>query len=109
MSAPAPKTRKRKHVRVEKRRYEMVEFVPPMYATEDAEPFRFPKLKHLSQGLAIKMEEGNISALRDWLIAADVDEEDLEAFLDLDGEELQEFMKAWGAGELATAPKSSES
>mgnify|MGYP000870563183 FL=1 len=54
----------------------------------------------------MSLDEGKFKVLYDWLRDAGVTEEEIEAFAALDGEETREFMEAWGAGQVATLPKS---
>lgn len=95
---------KKKHVRIDKKRLETVAFEVPFYDGE----FEFPAQKHMPQGLMIALDEGKVAKLRDWLLSAGTDEGDVEAFLDLDAEDAKTFVEAWGKGQLANAPKSSD-
>lgn len=95
---------KKKHVRIDKKRLEMIRFEVPFYDGE----FEFPAQKHMPQGLMIALDEGKVAKLRDWLLSAGTDEGDVEAFLDLDAEDAKAFVEAWGKGQLANAPKSSD-
>lgn len=95
---------KKKHARKVAKKLEMVSFESPIYSGE----FTFPAQKHMPQRLMIAMNEGELVKLRDWLSESGVDEGDIDAFLDLDGEEAADFVKAWGEGQLANAPKSSD-
>lgn len=96
------KAKKKTFTRKGVKRYEMVEFTTPIYE----ESFVFPATKHLSQKIAMSLDEGKFKVLYDWLRDAGVTEEEIEAFAALDGEETRKFMEAWGAGQVATLPKS---
>lgn len=93
------KTRKRKAAK----KYEMVTFENPIFEGE----FTFPSPKHMPIKVLAGFEKGNVAVLTDWLRTAQVSDEDIEAFEDLDGEELGEFMKSWTDGQI-TVPKSSK-
>lgn len=96
---PVSKTRKRKVAK----KYEMVTFDTPIFEGE----FTLPSPKHLNLKVLSGFENGNVAVLVDWLRDAGIAKEDIEAFESLDGEELQEFMKAWTDGEVSV-PKSSK-
>lgn len=94
--------KKKKFNRKSERRYEWVTFQTPIYEEE----FTFPALKHMTQKLGIAIENGQMSAFEKWLQDAGADQDAIDAFLALDGEEAKDFMEAWGEGQLANAPKS---
>lgn len=96
---PVSKTRKRKSAK----KFEMVTFETPIFEGE----FVFPSPKHMPIKVLAGFEKGNVAVLADWLRDAKVSEEDIEAFEELDGEELGEFMKSWTDGEISV-PKSSK-
>lgn len=96
---PVSKTRKRKVAK----KYEMVTFETPIFEGE----FTFPSPKHMPLKVLAGFETGNVAVLSEWLKGAGISDEDIEAFGELDGEELGEFMKAWTDGEISV-PKSSK-
>lgn len=93
----------KKYQRKQAKRYEMVKFTTDIFEGE----FTFPSPKQMPLKVVEGMEKGSMSALTGWLEKAGVEEDAIEAFNELDGEEAGDFMKAWAEGEISV-PKSSK-
>ncbi|MDO4919947.1 hypothetical protein [Kocuria sp.] len=96
-----PVSKKRKHVRKSEKQLTMVDFETPIFDGT----FTLPSPKHMPIGVAAAVQKGDVSEIFAWLEKAGVDEEDLDAFRSLEGEEVQDFMTAWTDGETSV-PKS---
>lgn len=95
---------KKKVVRKAAKRYEMVKFTTDIFDGEFVLPKFAPPL-----GVMRRIQEGDVSKLIEWLEAAKVDSDYIEAIEDLGIEgELEQFITDWTEGQLANAPKSSD-
>ena len=88
MAATSPK---KKPVRKMKKQFEMVTF--PLEGWEG--DFSLPKLDLLPLGVAADLNDGNVFALIDFLEANSP--ESTAAVKELSGDEIGDFMDAWGA------------
>lgn len=93
-----------KPTRKRKKRYEFVTFETDIFEG----PFTLPKMDHLDLKTAGALNDGNLSALADWLTEAGAPEGQIEAFMDLQQDEIEEFMDAWTSGQPVTVPKYSK-
>ncbi|MEX3609768.1 hypothetical protein VVR12_01810 [Rothia sp. LK2588] len=93
--------KKKQIVRKTTKRYKMVTFETPIFEGE----FTFPSPKQMPLKVLRGLTRADVDAIVEWLKAAGVAEHEIEAFTDLDGEELEIFMKAWQDGHITT-PKS---
>lgn len=96
-----PVSKKRKFERKTSKRYEFVKFESELF---DAE-FEFPKLDLAPLRVVEAMNTGEVQKVSQWLTEAGADPEAIEAYRDLDRNELQDFIKAWQDGQLASVPK----
>lgn len=95
---------KKKVVRKNAKRYEMVKFTNENFEGEFVLPKFAPPL-----GVMRRVQEGNVAKLIDWLEETGVDAEYIDAIDSIDVEnELEQFIKDWTEGQLANAPKSSD-
>lgn len=102
-TATKPKNTKSKYARKTKKRYTFVDFETEIFEGT----FTFPSLKHMPMKVLSTLDSGNISKMTTWLEEAGVDKDAIEALGSLEGEELRDFMEAWGDGNLSV-PKSSK-
>lgn len=102
-TATKPKNTKSKYARKTKKRYTFVDFETEIFEGT----FTLPSPTHLPLGVLKAIDTGNFSKLITWLEEAGVDKDAIEAFESLGGEELRDFMEAWGDGKLSV-PKSSK-
>lgn len=96
-----PVAKKKKHTRKAKKIYQYVKFESSLFDGE----FTLPKPQHMTQKVAVAIDEGRFSELYDFFRGAGVDEADIEAFSELDAEETGTFMEEWGNGDPVSAPK----
>ena len=94
---------KKTHKRKVAKRYEMVKFESSLFEGE----FTLPKQSQMPIGVVEAMQAGEVQKLTGWLADAGADQADVDAFRELSGDELETFIKDWGSGDLANAPKSS--
>lgn len=102
MAASAPK--KRKVTRKQEKQYTMVGFELPQFEGS----FELPDMKHLPLRVMDALNKGQIGVLVDWLREAKVDDDYLEAILDLGQDEVEGLVDHWGNGSLVDAPKSKD-
>jgi len=102
MAASAPK--KRKVARKQAKQYTIVSFELPQFEGT----FELPDLKHLPLRVMDALNKGQIGVLVDWLREANIDDDYLEALLDLGQDEVEEFIDLWGKGSMVDAPKSKD-
>ncbi|MNW35796.1 hypothetical protein D3C74_127980 [compost metagenome] len=96
-----PESKKRKFERKIAKRYEFVKFEFEIF---DAE-FEFPKLDMAPLRVVEALNTGEVQKVSKWLEDAGADPEAIEAYRDLDREELIDFISAWESGQLASVPK----
>lgn len=100
MSATTPK--KNKIVRKNEKRYEQVTFeVPEIFDGA----LTFPSLQRAPMRVLVALEEGNLAELPKFL-AHSTDPDSVDAFLDLDPDELEPVLTAWGKASQVDAQKS---
>lgn len=100
MAATTP-TRK-KVTRKNAKRYEQVTFeVPEIFDGE----LTFPSLSRAPMRVLVALEEGNLGELPKFLKHS-TDPDSVEAFLDLDPEELEPVLTAWGKASAVEPSKS---
>lgn len=87
-----------------KKLYRMVHFESDLF---DA-PFTFPDQQHMTVGLVEAVNAGDMGELTKWLAKAKVQPEEIEALRELEGEEVEQFMREWGNGSIIDLPKSSD-
>lgn len=97
-----PESKKRKNARKVAKQYRMVTFTSDLFEDE----FTFPDQDHFNLGLIAAVNAGDMGTLIQWLTAAGVDKDQIEAFKTLESEEVEDFLKDWGKGSLADLPKS---
>lgn len=98
----ATKTQKKKHTRKTRKRYELVTFESSLFDGE----FTLPNQAQMPLGVVEGVQSGAIGKMTAWLEAAGTEDADIDAFRELSGEELETFIREWGEGQLANAPKS---
>ncbi|MFJ2618161.1 hypothetical protein [Glutamicibacter sp. NPDC087344] len=96
-----PVSKKRKFERKTAKRYEFVKFESELFDGE----FEFPKLDLAPLRVVEAMNTGEVQKVSQWLTEAGVDPEAIEAYRDLNRNELQDFINAWQDGQLASVPK----
>ncbi|UUX60176.1 hypothetical protein [Glutamicibacter halophytocola] len=96
-----PESKKRKFERKIAKRYEFVKFESEIFDTE----FEFPKLDMAPLRVVEALNTGEVQKVSKWLEDAGADPDAIEAYRDLDREELMDFIKAWESGQLASVPK----
>lgn len=100
----ATKTDKKKPVRKKQKRYPMVEFTfDDVY---DDYVFRLPDLASMPLKVQIHGQQNDLRPLLDVCAVAGVDEDTIDAMIDLDGEEYGDFMQAWSKAGKIPAGKS---
>lgn len=98
----AASTPKKKITRKNEKRYEQVTFeVPEIFDGE----LTFPSLSRAPMRVLVALEEGNLAELPKFLKHS-TDPDSVDAFLDLDPEELEPVLTAWGKASSVEAPKS---
>lgn len=98
---PVSKKRKINRKDAGKKQYRMVTFESDLY---DA-PFTFPDQAHMNLGLVKAINSGDVGKLSAWLLAGGVDPEEVDALDELEQEELEDFIEAWGKGSSVNLPK----
>jgi hypothetical protein len=99
-----PVSKTRKINRKTAKQYRMVKVASDLF---DAE-LVLPDFAQIPMGVPAKMTKGDLGAMFDWLRAAGVDGETIEAVESLDGEEFDAFSTDWGKGSSVDLPKSSD-
>lgn len=99
-----PKSKKRKFERKSPRRYKLVEFEDPIYG----ETFKLPSLETMPGKVVDGLNVGNFAPVKKWFSDAGVSQDEIDAFLWLDQDDINDFQAAWADGTI-TIPKSSES
>lgn len=102
MAATSPK---RRIQRKNKKRYTFVTFQLDQF---DA-PFELPDTNHLSLRAMQALNEGDLKVLTDWLRESGVDDDYVDAVLDLEQGEFEEFVDKWTEGSTISVPKSKDS
>lgn len=96
---PVSKRRTRKTAK----QYTMVKFSTDIYEGD----FTLPDQKHFTLGIAESLNKGDVGVLVEWLRdTVNVDEATIDDIRDLDQEELQPFIEAWGKGSVVELGKS---
>jgi hypothetical protein len=99
-----PVSQKRKINRKNAKQYRMVNVKSDIFDVE----LTLPDFAQIPMGVPAKLTKGDLGAMFDWLNAAGVDQETIEAVESLDGEEFQDFTEDWGKGSAVALPKSSD-
>lgn len=74
------------------------------YSTFESEffegEFKLPATSQLPINIGIRVRNGDVNALFDWLAETGVSSEDIDAIMSLDGEEFKKFNNEWDNGVL---------
>lgn len=98
----AATTPKKKITRKSEKRYEQVTFeVPELFDGE----LTFPSLQRAPMRVLVALDKGNLSELSAY-IEHSTDRDSVDAFLDLDPQELEPVLTAWGKASDVDAAKS---
>lgn len=97
-----PVSKTRKYTRKTAKRYSFVEFTSELFDGS----FAFPTFEHMPIRVIEALNTGALQDVVQWLRDAGVDPESIEAFRDLDTEEIEGFIEAWSTGQPVTVPKS---
>lgn len=71
--------------------------------------FKLPDLTNVPVGVVVKLQDGDIGALTDWIAdTPNVDPAAVEAILSLSARELRDFQEEWGNASAVELPKSQD-
>lgn len=100
----ATTSKKRKVTRKTGKKYSWVTFELEQYDGE----FVLPDMKHLPLKVVDALNRGAVGVLVGWMEEAKVGEDYIDAIWELEQNEVEDFVKAWGEGSLVDAPKSKD-
>lgn len=86
----------RKRVRKAEKHYTYSTFESEFFEGE----FKLPATSQLPLNIGIRVRNGEVTALFDWLAETGVSSEDIDAIMSLDGEEFKKFNEEWDNGVL---------
>lgn len=94
MATTKAKTKKR--VRKAEKHYTYSTFESEFFEGE----FKLPAASQIPINIGIRVRNGDVNALFDWLAETGVSSEDIDAIMSLDGEEFKKFNNEWDNGVL---------
>ena len=97
-----PTSKKRKFERKTAKQYKMLSFTDPVFG----EKFVLPTPDQAPIKVITGMNQLELGPMRKWLEDAGAETDAVDALLEMDQDEVQEFMEVWRDGEIS-APKSS--
>lgn len=95
-------SKKRSYARKTTKIYQFVKFEVDLFEDE----FNFPNFTHMPIRVIEALNTGELQLVSAWLIEAGVEEAAVEAFRDLDQNEIQDFIAAWSSGQPVDLGKS---
>lgn len=86
----------RKRVRKAEKQYTYSTFESEFFEGD----FKLPATSQIPLNIGIRVRNGDVTALFDWLAETGVSSEDIDAIMSLDGEEFKKFNEEWDNGAL---------
>ena len=95
-------SKKRNYARKSPKIYQFTRFETELFEDE----FNFPNFTHMPIRVIEALNTGELQLVSAWLREAGVEEAAVEAFRDLDQNEIQDFIAAWNSGQPIDLGKS---
>ena len=95
-------SKKRNYARKTPKIFQFVKFETDLFEDE----FNLPKFDHMPIRVIEALNTGELQLVSGWLREAGVEDGAIEAFRDLDQNEIQDFIAAWGSGQPIELGKS---